>query len=80
MKPETFERALHLWPKWLESIEKGRGLLRCGPSYPPLEEMRDVAARTLAELGFPKCTLFELYWLCCVFSDYEHYSHYHDSP
>jgi hypothetical protein len=42
--------------------------------------MRDIAGKTLAELGFPKCTLFELYWLCCVFSDYAEYSYYADLP
>lgn len=25
----------------------------------------------MTELGFPECTLFELYWLCCIFADYE---------
>jgi hypothetical protein len=71
VKPETFERALHRWDRWLESIGRGRELLRSSGSHSSLEEMRELASRTLADLGFPGCTVFELYWLCCVFSDYE---------
>jgi len=33
--------------------------------------MRNTAQQKLEQLAFPFCTIFELYWLCCVFSDYE---------
>lgn len=70
-RAKNFERALHLWDKWLDSIANGRKVLRFQQSQPSLEEMRSVAQKALAELGFPPCTFFELYWLCCVFCDYE---------
>lgn len=66
-----FERALHRWDKWLDSIAYGRKVLRFRQSPPSLQEMRSVAKNVLSELGFPDCTFFELYWLCCVFADYE---------
>lgn len=71
MTDKAFERALHSWPLWLNSITSGRKLLRYRQSRPTLAEMRDVSKKKLAGLGFPICTLFELYWLCCVFADYQ---------
>lgn len=71
MKPKTFERALHRWKPWLDSIASGRGVLRAQQAPPPLLVMREVAQKTLSELDFSPCTLFELYWLCCIFTDYE---------
>ncbi len=71
MKPKTFERALHRWKPWLDSIASGRGVLRTQQSPPPLLVMREVAQKTLSELDFPPCTIFELYWLCCVYTDYD---------
>jgi hypothetical protein len=71
MKRASFERALHRWDKWLESINKGRKALGFPASRPSLQEMRIVAKKFLTELGFPACTLFELYWLCCVLTDYD---------
>jgi ribosomal protein S14 len=72
MKQATFERALHQWPPWLDSIAKGRQILRLREPRPSLEEMREVAKQFLAtRLDFPECTAFELYWLCCVFADYD---------
>jgi len=71
MEPKVLERALHSWEKWLVSIDHGRKLLRSGESKTTLQEMRSAAAQALAELGFQPCTIFQLYWLCCVFSDYQ---------
>ena len=65
-----FERTLHRWDKWLDSINHGRKVLQLQKPYPSLQEMRDTAQEILAELGFPHCSLLELYWLCCVFCDY----------
>ena len=39
-------------------------------SPPSLQYMRSVAQEALARLEFPPCTQIELYWLCCVFTDY----------
>ncbi|MFC1935261.1 hypothetical protein ACFLX9_00620 [Chloroflexota bacterium] len=38
---------------------------------PSLQKMREVAQKHLSDLGFLPCTIFELYWLCCVFVDYQ---------
>jgi len=67
----VFERALHCWDRWLDSIADGREVLRFPQGHPSLEHMRNVAKKALTELGFPSCTVFELYWLCCVFANYE---------
>ncbi len=70
-KALVFEQALHRWQPWLDSIIQGRKLLRFIESHPPLQEMRNTAKKALDELAFPPCTFFELYWLCCIFADYE---------
>lgn len=67
MRADTFEKALHCWDKWLESIEHGRKTL---PRSTPMDEMRNIARKALHDLEFPTCPNFELYWLCCVFCDY----------
>ena len=67
----AFERALHRWDRWLDSIGDGQAAFRLSQGYPSLEHMRNIAKKALTELGFPSCTVFELYWLCCVFADYE---------
>jgi len=70
----VFEKALHSWKPWLDSILVGRKVLRIMTSIPSLGEMRHIANQSLKKMGFPACTLFELYWLTCVFSDYDiHY-------
>jgi hypothetical protein len=67
----TFERALHKWPQWLDSIANGRKELRFRHSHPSLEEMINISKKVLKEMHFPSCTLLEIYWLCCVFANYE---------
>ena len=67
IKERTFERALHSWDKWRESIEAGRRELHQNCSLP---EMELAAKKALNDLGFPSCQALELYWLCCVFSQY----------
>jgi len=71
MKPRIFERALHRWKPWLDSIASGRGVLRTQQPPPPLLAIREVAQKALSGLDFPPCTLFEVYWLCCIFTDYD---------
>ncbi|MFC1968543.1 hypothetical protein ACFLVX_04055 [Chloroflexota bacterium] len=70
-KALVFERALHSWDKWRDSVACGRNVLQFHQSPPSLEKMRNVANRALSEMEFPSCPLFELYWICCVFADYE---------
>lgn len=65
------ERALHRWDKWLYSIANGREVLRSRYPHPSLEEMMSAAKEALTEMKFPPCVLLEVYWLCCVFADYE---------
>jgi len=71
MKWKSFEIALHRWPEWKISITSGRKQLGAGAPPPGLEAMRGAAQWALAGLGFPECAMMELYWLCCVFSDYD---------
>lgn len=66
-----FERALHKWLRWLDSIANGRNELRFRQSYLSLEEMISIARKALTEMNFTSCTILEIYWLCCVFADYK---------
>ena len=70
-KALRFEKALHRWPVWLDSIANGRKELGFRKSHPPLEEMISAAKKKLAEMNFTTCVLLEVYWLCCVFADYD---------
>lgn len=70
-KARGFERVLHRSDQWLDSITEGGKILAASKSHPALKELRGAAKQALTELWFPPCTIFELYWLCCVFSDYE---------
>jgi len=70
-KALVFEGALHCWDSWLDSVAHGRKALGSQQSHPPLEEMMNVARKTLTEMKFPSCTLLEVYWFCCVFADYQ---------
>jgi len=56
---------------WLDSIAKGRKELKFRKSHPQFEEMISIAKKALAEMDFTTCLLLEVYWLCCVFADYE---------
>ena len=66
----AFERTLHRWPPWLDSIANSRKELRFQQSRPSLEETISIAKKALKKMDFPSCTLLEVYWLCCVFTDY----------
>lgn len=70
-KDLSFERALHRWPKWLKSVANGRTTLQAPQARSSVVDMLNVARRALAEIKFPPCLLLEVYWLCCVFVDYE---------
>jgi len=78
MERQTFERALHAWDKWPNSIEQSRKLLGYDPAWPRdicigwIEEhypaIRKQAEDELRRLELPP-TLFE-YWEDCFYSDY----------
>jgi len=81
MRPETLERALHLWPKWQESIEGARAQLEFRPDYQESDQTqwnqkhgwREVLGVCLQEL---EQTLnlpwyFAPYWMSCFFSNYK---------
>lgn len=70
-KARGFERVLHRFDQWLDSIGEGRRILVASKSHPSLKGLRDAAKNALTKLRFPPCTIFEIYWLCCMFSDYE---------
>lgn len=79
MEPETFERALHLWPLWRESLEQSREALGYVPNWPVEkavewinanygEKIRPRAEAELRRLDLPE-NLFE-YWEDCFYCDY----------
>lgn len=81
MRPETLERALHLWPKWQESIEGARVQLEFQPDYDEEEwtkwdrkhgwhEVLGVCLHELEQtLNLP--WYFAPYWMSCFFSNYK---------
>jgi len=78
MESQTFERALHAWDPWYESIEQSRELLGYDPRWPKdncidwIEEhyqtIRKQATDELKRLELPP-TLRQ-YWEDCFYSDY----------
>jgi hypothetical protein len=79
MKRQTFERALHSWPEWHNSINKSREFLGYNPKWPETKciswiekhynpEIRGRARSELERMGLPP-TLRE-YWEDCLYSDY----------
>jgi len=71
-KVMSFERALHRWKPWLDSVAQGRKSLKPdGLPRPNFNTLIIAARKALREIGFPPCAIFELYWLCCVYADYE---------
>lgn len=78
MEKQTFERALHAWEPWYESMEQSRELLGYDPRWPKdncidwIEEhypaIRKQAKDELERLELPP-TLRQ-YWEDCFYSDY----------
>ena len=78
MERKTFERALHNWPDWYDSIERSRKHLGFNVRWPinirrglikkRYPEIREKAEAELKRLGLPP-TLRE-YWEDCFYSDY----------
>jgi hypothetical protein len=79
MEKQTFERALHAWNAWHDSVELSRKLLGYDPKWPKdtcvswIEEhypaIRKQAEYELKRLELPP-TLFQ-YWEDCFYSDYK---------
>ena len=79
MEKQTFERALHAWEPWYESMEQSRELLGYDPRWPKdncidwiekhYPEIRKQAEDELKRLELPP-TLYE-YWEDCFYSDYK---------
>lgn len=78
MERQTFERALHAWDAWHESIEQSRRLLGYDPKWPKdtciswiethYPAIRKQAEDELKRLELPP-TLYQ-YWEDCLYSDY----------
>lgn len=78
MERQTFERALHAWKEWHNSIRQSRKLLGYNPKWPKdtcigwIEEhypaIREQAEEELKRLELPP-TLYQ-YWEDCLYSDY----------
>ena len=67
---ENVERALFSWQKWQQSIVQqwiiGEGEF-IGLAY---DELREKVQQELTRMDFPTSMWLEIYWVCCVISDY----------
>ena len=68
--PEKVERALFTWPKWRKSVLREWINPTAGLDKLRLRRIRKIAGTKTSEMGFPKSVLLEMYWFCCVLSDY----------
>lgn len=78
MERKTFERALHTWDNWNDSIERSRKLLGFNVGWPinirrglikkRYPEIREQAEAELKRLNLP--TTLREYWEDCFYSDY----------
>ncbi len=79
MEAETYQRALHLWPKWDESILNSRQALGYDPTWPVaeavtwiqekyVEEIQPRARTELVRLELP--ANLQPYWEDCFYCDY----------
>ncbi len=64
------ERALFSWSKWQHSLIKQWTNLEAEFENFDLERLKLTAKTELDLLGFPSSTWLQLYWVCCVDSDY----------
>lgn len=67
--PQNVEQALFKWQKWRNSIinywVESRSKLD-----EPSKFLESEVDQRIAELVLPDSRIFKLYWICCVFSDY----------
>jgi hypothetical protein len=78
MQKETFERAIHAWPEWHDSIERSRVALGYDANWPAedaihwIEEnypaIRSLADKELRRLELPPS--LQEYWEDCLYSNY----------
>ncbi|MFC1933313.1 hypothetical protein ACFLXU_06820 [Chloroflexota bacterium] len=78
MEKQTFERALHMWDKWHESIELSRSELGFDVNSPAedrikwlndhVPELREQGGSELKKLDLPPSLL--QYWVNCLINDY----------
>jgi len=67
---EKVERALFTWPRWRKSVLREWMNPTVGLDKLNLRRIREIAGAETSEMGFPKSVLLEMYWFCCVLSDY----------
>ena len=67
---EPVERALFSWSKWRHSIIKQWSNLEAEFENFDLARLKLTAKTALDILNFPSSTWLQLYWICCVASDY----------
>ena len=79
MEAETYQRALHLWPEWDESILSSRRALGYEPTWPVAEAVawietnyvESIESRARAELIRLKLPAnLQTYWEDCFYCDY----------
>ena len=78
MQRKTFERALHTWPDWDDSVEKSRSLLGYDPKWPKDKcldwiEANNIPLKKQIESEFRRLDLPPVlgqYWADCFYSDY----------
>jgi len=67
---KTVERALFNWQKWRKSLIAQWSDLSTELDKLDLKQLKLIAAKALDRLDFPSSTWLQLYWICCVVSDY----------
>ena len=78
MNRKTFERAIHMWPDWSQSIEASRLSLGYDPNWGPAERISWIEANYRAIRGRARCELERLhlpetltdYWEDCLYNPY----------
>ncbi len=69
-RPSKVERALFAWRMWRRSVVGQWRESNVELEDQPLESLRQGVDHELAKLGFPRSAFLEVYWICCVMSDY----------
>ena len=67
---EVVERALFCWSKWRYSFIEQWSDLGAELEYFDLGRLKLTAKTALDKLNFPSSPWLQLYWICCVVSDY----------
>ena len=67
---ESVERALFGWSKWRHSLIRQWSNLEAELENYDLVRLKSTAKTALDILSFPSSNWLQLYWICCVASDY----------